>query len=153
MAKESLSTFRAARAGVPARRLSTYKMQYCFALRAVALTLVLSPTIAQGQTVPVAGFASNYTGNATTEAPPASPPPPPGKANEFAKIPVSKKNLACNFDLTTEFQLLLQKLLLLEPCHPLRKTLPIQQTALLPLLLTPPTLPFLWRQLLVLMLC
>ncbi len=133
---------------MPARRFLTYKMQYCFAVRAVALTLVFLPAIAQGQTVPDAGFVSNYTGNTTTEAPPASPPPPPGKAHVFASTPVVM-NLACNFDLTTEFQLLLQKLMLLEPCHPLRKTSPIQQTALLPLLLTPPTLPFLWRQLLV----
>ena len=136
---------------MPARRLLTYKMQHCFAVRAVALTLVLLLMIAQGQIVPDAGFVSNYTGNATTEAPPAIPPPPPGKSHVFANIPLTM-NLACNFGLTIDFRLL-QKLLLLEPCHPLRKMLPIQQTALLPLLLTPPTLPFLWPQLLVLMVC
>ena len=74
----------AAGTGVPARRLLTCKMQYCFAVHAVALTLVLLPTIAQGQTVPDAGFVSNYTANATTQAPPAGPPPPPGKAHVFA---------------------------------------------------------------------
>ncbi len=83
---------------MPARRFLTYKMQYCFAAHAVALTLVFLPTIAQGQTVPDAGFVvSNYTGNAPTEAPPASPPPPPGRAHVFASIP-RVVNLACNLN-------------------------------------------------------
>ncbi len=72
-------------------------------MRAVALTLVFLPTIVQGQTVPDVGFVSNYTGNATTEAPPASPPPPPGKAHVFVSIPFIM-NLTCNFNLTTEFR-------------------------------------------------
>lgn len=61
-------------------------MQYCFAVRAVVLTLILLPTIAQGQTAPDAGFVSHYIGNATTEAPPASLPPPPGKAYLLSNI-------------------------------------------------------------------